>query len=43
MTRIRLFLFIIAISVPSLAAAQQSMKFEEAGSHAGRELRQGHR
>ncbi|WP_244608435.1 hypothetical protein [Bradyrhizobium algeriense] len=32
MTRIRLFLFIIAILVPSLAAAQQSMKFEEAGA-----------
>ena len=32
MTRIRLFLFIIAISVPSLAAAQQSMKFEEAAA-----------
>ena len=32
MTRIRLFLCIIAISVPSLAAAQQSMKFEEAGA-----------
>lgn len=31
MTRIRLFLFIIAIFAPSLAAAQQSMKFEEAG------------
>jgi len=32
MTRIRLFLFIIAIFAPSLAAAQQSMKFEEAGA-----------
>jgi len=32
MTRIRLFLCIIAISMPSLAAAQQSMKFEEAGA-----------
>jgi hypothetical protein len=32
MTRIRLFLFIIAILVPSLAAAQQSMKFEEAAA-----------
>ncbi len=32
MTRIRLFLFIIAIMTPSLAAAQQSMKFEEAGA-----------
>ena len=32
MTRIRLFLLIIAISVPSLAAAQQSMKFEEAAA-----------
>ena len=32
MTRIRLFPFIIAIFVPSLAAAQQSMKFEEAGA-----------
>ena len=32
MTRIRLFLFIIAMLVPSLAAAQQSMKFEEAGA-----------
>ena len=32
MTRIRLFLFIIAISAPSLAAAQQSMKFEEAAA-----------
>jgi hypothetical protein len=31
MTRIRLFLCIIAISAPSLAAAQ-SMKFEEAGA-----------
>jgi hypothetical protein len=31
MTRIRLFLFIIAVLTPSLAAAQQSMKFEEAG------------
>ena len=31
MTRIRLFLFIITILAPSLAAAQQSMKFEEAG------------
>ena len=31
MTRIRLFLFIITILTPSLAAAQQSMKFEEAG------------
>ena len=32
MTRIRLFLFIIAILAPSLAAAQQAMKFEEAGA-----------
>ena len=32
MTRIRLFLFIIAVLAPSLAAAQQSMKFEEAGA-----------
>ena len=32
MTRIRLFLFIIAIFAPSLAAAQQAMKFEEAGA-----------
>ena len=32
MTRMRLFLFIIAILAPSLAAAQQSMKFEEAGA-----------
>ena len=32
MTQIRLFLFIIAILVPSLAAAQQSMKFEEAAA-----------
>ena len=32
MTRIRLFLCIIAFSVPSLAAAQQAMKFEEAGA-----------
>ena len=32
MTRIQLFLFIIAILAPSLAAAQQSMKFEEAGA-----------
>ena len=32
MTRIRLFLFIIAILAPSLAAAQQSMKFQEAGA-----------
>ena len=32
MTRIRLFLCIIAISLPSLAAAQQAMKFEEAGA-----------
>jgi hypothetical protein len=32
MTRIRLFLFIIAILAPSLAAAQQSMKFEEAAA-----------
>ena len=32
MTRIRLFLFIITILSPSLAAAQQSMKFEEAGA-----------
>ena len=32
MTRIRLFLFLIAILAPSLAAAQQSMKFEEAGA-----------
>ena len=32
MTRIRLFLFIIAILAPSLAAAQQSMKFAEAAA-----------
>jgi len=32
MTRIRHFLFIITILAPSLAAAQQSMKFEEAGA-----------
>ena len=32
MTRIRLFLFIITILAPSLASAQQSMKFEEAGA-----------
>jgi len=32
MIRIRLFLFIIAILAPSLAAAQQSMKFEEAAA-----------
>ena len=32
MTRIRLFLFIISILAPSLAAAQQSMKFEDAGA-----------
>ena len=32
MTRIRLFLFIITILAPSLAAAQQAMKFEEAGA-----------
>ena len=32
MTRIRLFPFIIAMLVPSLAAAQQSMKFEEAAA-----------
>ena len=32
MTRIRLFLFIIAIFTPSLASAQQSMKFEEAAA-----------
>lgn len=32
MTRIQLFLFIIVIFAPSLAAAQQSMKFEEAGA-----------
>ena len=32
MTRIRHFLFIIPILAPSLAAAQQSMKFEEAGA-----------
>jgi hypothetical protein len=32
MTRIRLFLFIIVVLAPSLAAAQQSMKFEEAGA-----------
>jgi hypothetical protein len=32
MTRIRLFLFIISILTPSLAVAQQSMKFEEAGA-----------
>lgn len=32
MTRIQLLLFIIAILAPSLAAAQQSMKFEEAGA-----------
>lgn len=32
MTRIRLLLFIISILMPSLAAAQQAMKFEEAGA-----------
>ena len=32
MTRIRLFLFIIAILAPSVAVAQQSMKFEEAAA-----------
>jgi hypothetical protein len=32
MTRIQLLLLIIAILTPSLAAAQQSMKFEEAGA-----------
>jgi hypothetical protein len=32
MTRIRLFLFIITILAPSLAVAQQSMKFEESGA-----------
>ena len=32
MTQIRLFLCIIAISIPSLAAAQQAMKFEEAAA-----------
>jgi len=32
MTRIRLFLFIITILAPSLASAQQSMKFEEAAA-----------
>jgi len=32
MTRIRLLLFIISILAPSLAMAQQSMKFEEAGA-----------
>ena len=32
MTRIRLFLFIISILPPSLASAQQSMKFEEAAA-----------
>ena len=32
MTRIRLFLFVFAMLAPSLAAAQQSMKFEEAGA-----------
>ena len=32
MTQIRLFLFIIVMLAPSLAAAQQSMKFEEAGA-----------
>jgi hypothetical protein len=32
MTRIRHFLFIIAILAPSLASAQQSMKFEEAAA-----------
>ena len=32
MTRIRLFLFIFAMLAPSLAEAQQSMKFEEAGA-----------
>ena len=32
MTRIRLFLCIIAISMPSLAIAQQAMKFEEAAA-----------
>ena len=32
MTRIRLFLFIFTILAPSLAAAQQSMKFEAAAA-----------
>jgi len=32
MTRIRYFLFIIAILAPSLASAQQSLKFEEAAA-----------
>ena len=32
MTRIQLFLFIFATFAPSLAFAQQSMKFEEAGA-----------
>ena len=32
MTRIRLFLFIFAMLAPSLAEAQQSMKFEEAAA-----------
>ena len=32
MTRIQLFLFIMTILAPSLAAAQQSMKFEEAAA-----------
>jgi len=32
MTRIRHFLFIITILAPSLASAQQSMKFEEAAA-----------
>ncbi len=32
MTRIRLFLCIIAISMPSSAIAQQAMNFEEAGA-----------
>jgi hypothetical protein len=32
MTRIRLFLFILVVVAPSPAAAQQSMKFEEAGA-----------
>jgi hypothetical protein len=42
MTRIRLFLFIIVTCVPSLAAAQQSLKYEEAsallGASCGKDL-----
>ena len=35
MTRIRYFLFIIAILAPSLASAQQSLKFEDASALLG--------